>query len=288
VPVSSDDEKSDDEEDELLPWQRTLFNIVKEEEADDRAIHFVWDEMGANGKSWFARYLVGQFPERVCIVDHTSTRHTLLAVLESQERLNASGVAGIILIDIPRSVTLTPDFHITAETAKNGNFQSPLKPLQSKTMQCMLLHHPHVLVVTNEQPTEGTLSAMSGDRWNVLTIHPDTQEAVPDLLSEKLVHDITNKRYLSAKRAIAGIRALDADPNKAMVRACFVVDVAATAELAVRKDLFPAMQAKGFLLSPVNLGMLLTTVFAKEIADGIVKTKKGGKKGSRYSGLRII
>lgn len=271
-----------------MPWQKTIAELIVQDEADDRTIYYLWDTMGCSGKTWLARHLTEQYPERVLNIDYRSSRHATLAVLEAQERLNGSGFASIIIIDIPRALALTTEFFVAAETIKGGNFQSSLKPIQAKTMQCFLHYHPHVLVVTNEQPSKEALGMFTPDRWKVFTINPDTQEAVLDRQSEQQVQTITNDRYKAAMRAIAGNDALDADPNKTMVRECFVVDATATAELAVMADLLPVMEAAGFTLSHINLGMLLTAVFAKEIADGTVKTKKGGKKGSRYSGLRII
>ena len=68
---------------------------------------------------------------------------------------------------------------------------------------------------------------------------------------------------------------------------CFEVDADATDELSVRDHLHPVMKDAGYTKSHVCLGILLKRIFKQEINDATIKVKKGGKKGTRYIGLRI-
>eukprot|EP00966_Prymnesium_polylepis_P035708 829339-Prymnesium_polylepis.2 len=65
------------------------------------------------------------------------------------------------------------------------------------------------------------------------------------------------------------------------------MDASATAELGVQKDLLPVMERAGYDKSHISLGILLSRIFKKELSDGTVKVKRGGKKGTRYNGLKI-
>lgn len=271
---------------DLSPWQEYIEKRIQQPIADDRELLYVKGP-GSCGKTWMTRYVVDKYGDRVLVLDYSSARHALLAVCEEQERLNAMGKSAIIILDIPRSAKIDHEFYIVAETIKGANFQAPLKPVKGKTMQCKLDFPPCVLVFSNRTLAKSDLENLTADRWDIMSIHPDTQEAVSLKQAHRWIDEITEERYKEALQEIVDDQAEPADVNEEIVHECFEVDAGATAELIVSKDLLPVMWAAGYDKNNLCLGILLGRVFKKELQDGTVKVKKGGKKGSRYIGLKI-
>jgi hypothetical protein len=192
-------------EEELLPWQLSLDDIL-EAPADDRTLLHSWDGLGCSGKTWMTRYLEQKYGDRVLVVDYSSSRHALLHVCENQENLNAMNESAIVIFDIPRSAKVDHEFYVAAEKVKDGIFMAPLKPVKGKTMQCKLDHAPHVLVFSNTQPTKADLENLTADRWSIMTIDPDTFEMVKDIQCDDFIDEIIEERYKTQRDAVDGIK----------------------------------------------------------------------------------
>ena len=274
---------------DLSPWQEDLVKEVRAAIADERRLRHVWDNLGGSGKTFMTRFLEKMYPGRVIVLSYSSARHAMAEVVARQDEINALGMSAIIIFDIPRSAKTDNEFYEAAEICKGGFFQAPLKPMGMKqtTMQCKLIFHPHMLVFTNKRPTKKDLECLTADRWNVSTIHPNTSKLVADKQTHRWIDEITEKRYEDQMAAIDDIEGATDDPNEQMVRDCFEVDANATEELVVQKHLHPVMEATGYDKNHISLGILLARVFEKEMGDGTIKVKKGGKKGTRYIGLKI-
>ena len=271
---------------ELSPWQAYIEEKISRPTADDRELLYVKGSGGA-GMTWMTRHVMEKYGDRVLVVNYSSARHALFAVCEEQERLNAMGESAIIILDIPRSAKIDHEFYIAAETIKGAIFQSPLKPVKSKTVQCKLDLSPCVLVFSNLKLVKKDLENLTADRWDIMSIDPDSNEAVQLKQAQRWVDEITEERYKEARQEIDDDMALGDDPNEQKVRDCFEVDSDATDELVVQKDLHPVIQAAGYDKNHICLGVLLARVFKKEMKDGTVRRKQHGKKGTRYIGLKI-
>jgi hypothetical protein len=233
------------------------------------------------------RYVTKKYGDRVLVVDYSSSRHAWLAVCEEQDRLNAMGGSAIIILDIPRAAKIDHEFYIAAETIKGGIFQSPLKPVKGKTMQCTLEQSPAVCVFANKKLEKVDLANLTADRWSIMAIDPDSYKLVQLKQALRWIDEITEERYKEAREEIDDDMHLGDDPNEAIVHACFEVDANATAWLSVSKDLLPVMRGADYELSHLCLGILLARVFKQELKNGTVTRKQGGKAGTRYSGLKI-
>lgn len=279
------------QEADLFPWQKKMDEMVNAPVADDRKLDY-FKGPGDVGMTYMARYLKKKYGNRVLVITYSSSRHALLAVLEAQDELNAMDQSGIVILDIPRAAFLNGEFYIAAEIIKSGNFQSPLKPLKSKTLQCLLKYSPYVVVTANYELCKKDLMQLTADRWNIMAIDPDSLDLVEMKQAKRWIDEITEERYLKARQEIDDDQALPDDPFEQMVLDCFEVDAAATEELGVRDHLLPVMKAAGYSrpniqAEHVALGTLLARVFKAEIRAKTITIKKGGATGSRYIGLKI-
>jgi len=274
----------------LVPWQVDIDARVSEPVADDRDLLYVHGP-GAVGMTFMARYLKDTYGDRVIVLDSTSPRHALLAICEAQDRLNATGESAIIIFDQVRAQKLSTELFIIVETAKGGIFQSQLKPIQGKTLECKLDLPPHVLISSNQGLTKKDLENLTADRWNYMAIDPDTLELREMQCAIDWMLTITEDRYKLARKLIDGDKE-DEDkaggPNqlKELVRDCFEVDTDATDKLSVRDHLHPVMKDAGFDKSHHSLGIILNKTYKQELKDGTIKRGRDVS-GSHYIGLRI-
>ena len=271
---------------DLCPWQVDIDTHIARQYADDRDLLFIKGSGGA-GMTWMARYTKETYGDRVIVVDYSSARHALLAICEAQDRLNSTGESAIIIFDIVRAGKIDHEFYITAETAKGGLFTVPLKPIKGKSMECKLDHPPAMLVFTNQKMVKQDLENLTADRWNICAIDPRNDELRKMQQVYRWIDEITQARFETQCEEIDDDKKLGDDPNEQLVHDCFEVDADATDELSVRDRLHPVMEDAGYTKSHVCLGILLKRIFKQEINDATIKVKKGGKKGTRYIGLRI-
>lgn len=135
----------------LHPWQETL-NAKLILPAGDREIIFIVDSVGAQGKSWFAKYYMRH---------HEKTQLLSPAKKADMARF-VEETTRVFFFDCPRSKSsfLQYDF---LEELKNGYIFSPKYDSCSKEL-CEI---PHVVVMMNEHPD---MTRLSADRYSVTVL----------------------------------------------------------------------------------------------------------------------
>jgi hypothetical protein len=133
-------------------WQMDLWNLFQED-ADDRTINFVVDEIGNSGKSWFCRYCLTHLGDKVQYLGVGKVADLTHMIDESKS---------IFLFDVQREQMQFLQYQLL-EALKDKVILSPKYNSRLK----ILRHHPHVVVFSNEGPD---LTRMSGDRPNVIEL----------------------------------------------------------------------------------------------------------------------
>jgi hypothetical protein len=140
---------------ELLPlrqWQQDLYSKLILE-PDDREIIFVVDEIGNQGKSWFARYFCQLHKNAQIVVP--GKKADMAFIIDDDMKT--------YFFDCPRSKQgdfIQYDF---LEELKNGLIFSPKYESKLKFLQ----RKPHVVVLMNERPD---MTKLSGDRYCVTVL----------------------------------------------------------------------------------------------------------------------
>lgn len=134
---------------ELRRWQSVLEQRLSAD-PDDRSIQFVIDEVGGKGKSWFTRYMLTKFPEKVQVLSIGKRDDIAHAIDETKT---------IFLFDVPRTCMQFMQYPIL-EGLKNRMVFSPKYESAMKiiTSKC------HVVVFSNEDPDRNSMSA---DRYKI-------------------------------------------------------------------------------------------------------------------------
>jgi len=135
----------------LTEWQRNLEQSLKDDPPDDRSIIFYVDAIGGCGKSYFQRYMISKYPEKV----------QLLGVGKRDDVAHAVDVhASIFLFNVPRGGMDYMNYN-TLEMIKDRMVFSPKYDSQIKILD----KNPHVIVFCNEEPDT---SKMTPDRFIVI------------------------------------------------------------------------------------------------------------------------
>ena len=138
--------------DELYQWQRELRDILVDE-PDDRSINFVVDHDGANGKTYFVRWCLQQYPDQVQCLS-IGKRDDLAHSIDETKR--------IFFFDIPRRsmeyLQYTVLEKLKDQLIFSGKYESTTK---------VLPHPVHVVVMCNEDPD---ITAMTFDRYKFIEI----------------------------------------------------------------------------------------------------------------------
>lgn len=136
---------------EWKPWQQDILNLIKET-ADERSIHWVYEEKGNVGKSFLCRYIA-------------CTRNVIIADGKKDNifnQINAMIEGGlcpeIIILDIPRTSYEYINYG-AIESIKNGCIYSG----KYEGGTC-IFPPPHVICFANREPD---LLAVSADRWKI-------------------------------------------------------------------------------------------------------------------------
>lgn len=132
---------------DMRAWQQELKEMT-DQEADDRKVIFVVDQDGGSGKSWFARYMVSKWPDRVQVLG-PGKRDDLAHVVDVGKP--------VILFNVPRNGMQFLNYGFL-EALKDRMVLSPKYESQMKFLEAV----PHVVVLCNEMPDE---SAMTEDRY---------------------------------------------------------------------------------------------------------------------------
>ena len=137
---------------QLYEWQKNIVELI-EDEPDDRAIHWYWEETGNVGKSAMVRYL--------CI------RHDAIVVsgksadikYQIKQYVDKWGTGpDIVIYDIPRTAEHYVNYG-ALEEVKNGLFAS-----NKYESEMIIINPPHFLCFANFEPS---YSKVSQDRWEV-------------------------------------------------------------------------------------------------------------------------
>lgn len=141
----------------LVDWQRRLFKHLQGP-VDDREIIWVHDAAGCTGKSSFAKYCAVKLGAEV--FSWVSSKHAMHQVAKEADDCK------VFIFDLTRTkpeAMAKDDVYSCLEQIKNGYVRSMMYEGGKK-----LFLPPHVLVLANCKPT---FSAVSADRWNVITLN---------------------------------------------------------------------------------------------------------------------
>ena len=127
-------------EEQLYEWQRTILEMVTQQQAHDRHIYWYYDE-GDSGKSALAKLLVAvhgavMCEDRAVDIKHTVARHT-------EEK---GSCPNTVIFNLPRSAGNRLDF-VGLEQVKDANFAST-----KYTGKQIVMQPPHVLLFANQAP----------------------------------------------------------------------------------------------------------------------------------------
>lgn len=131
-------------------WQQDVLDMLKAP-ADPRQIIWIYDSKGARGKTYLAKYIVGEFGAYYCRGGKTAD----IAYSYNYEK--------IVLFDYTRDYEEYVNYGVL-EMFKDGmvvssKYESTLK----------MTNPPHVVVFSNFEPDR---SKMSADRWYVINLNP--------------------------------------------------------------------------------------------------------------------
>lgn len=132
----------------LYVWQAVLKDVLLAEPPNDRGILFYVDKEGGHGKTWFQRYMVTNYPDKVQILS-CGKRDDVAHAIDVHKT--------IFLFNIPRGGMEYFNYNII-EQLKDRMVFSPKYDSCTKVLN----QNPHVVVFTNEDPK---MDAMTEDRY---------------------------------------------------------------------------------------------------------------------------
>ena len=133
---------------EYRSWQQDVMNLIKTP-ADDRSIHWIWEETGGLGKSWLSRHIAafhggilmeGRYEDMAYDFNHHKAA----------------------IFDIPRRHGNLDHFYYMAEKLKDGMIFSSKYESRSK-----IFKSPHVIFFSNDPPPEGVWSEGKLKVWDM-------------------------------------------------------------------------------------------------------------------------
>lgn len=137
---------------DLRDWQRTLKDVLMEP-ADDRTVRFYVDVNGGSGKSWFSRWMVTNYADKVQLLGIGKRDDMCFAVEETKS---------IFLLNVPRGQMEFLQYAVL-EMLKDRVVTSNKYASRTK----FLYTQPHVVVFSNEEPDR---EKMSEDRYAVINL----------------------------------------------------------------------------------------------------------------------
>ena len=152
--------RKEEEFDSLKPWQEQLLKLI---ETSDREIIWVCGKTGAEGKSWFQKYLEHYYtPKRVFRSPIDKNKESILHSLSKK----TISLIDVFIFNIPRSFNVDDVPFTLLEDIKDGFAMSTKynsKSLQFKTPNIVILF-------SNTLPNKKKVSL---DRWNISQIMGD-------------------------------------------------------------------------------------------------------------------
>lgn len=155
-------------EDDFYEWQNELHKVFLEE-ADDRTIHWVFEDSGNVGKSAFCKYLCYKHKALICSGKASDMKYLIIKYKEKHGLY-----PNLILFDIPRTYNKYLNY-TGVEEIKNGCFASTKYECDT-----VIMNSPHIVIFANSPPDR---EAMSADRWRVRLIRrigDDLKLVIPD------------------------------------------------------------------------------------------------------------
>jgi len=134
-------------------WQERLAGMVAEEQGPPRTVQFVIDEVGNAGKSWFTRWAISNYPDKVQVMK-IGKRDDLAYAIDATK--------SVFLFDVPRNQMQFLQYSVL-EMMKDQLIFSPKYESGMK----ILTKIPLVVVFCNEDPDR---TAMTRDRYKVIRI----------------------------------------------------------------------------------------------------------------------
>lgn len=153
---------------ELRPWQKNIYDLVKNPptEDDDRTVHWIVDKEGNKGKSFFCMYSVINNPERTLVITATGSVRDISDIIRN-ECMEKKREPEVLLLDLSRTFEDRTSIYAMIETLKNGMITCT--KYKGATFAFV---PPHIVVFSNWLPQ---LNKLSMDRWNVMSLsgNPD-------------------------------------------------------------------------------------------------------------------
>lgn len=135
---------------ELRGWQLNLENQLINGETNDRDICFVVDPEGGKGKSWFQRYMLARYPDRVQTLA-VARRDDLAYTLDEEK--------DIFLLNVTRGAMEFISYPLLEQLKDRYVFSGKY---QSRTK--IWIKQPMIVIFSNEDPD---FSKMTSDRYNM-------------------------------------------------------------------------------------------------------------------------
>lgn len=147
----------------FLPWQKRIWYEIHKI-PDNRTIHWIYDEVGNNGKTQFMKYCGSAIRDKVMWLEPNGTVRDMLHVINYN--INSNGWRGnTFIINLARSATTSSDMpHVykLIENLKDGIiFSTKYEGGQ------LLMPSPHIIVLSNTMPD---IHRLSIDRWNITSM----------------------------------------------------------------------------------------------------------------------
>lgn len=137
---------------ELNGWQRNLHDELMEY-PDDRKIRFVVDFEGGKGKSWFQRYMVTKYPEKVQLLGIGKRDDMTFAIDETKM---------IFFINVPRGSMEFLQYTVLEQLKDRIVFST-----KYTTRTKVFPTNVHVVIFSNENPD---MTAMTNDRYVIIEL----------------------------------------------------------------------------------------------------------------------
>lgn len=176
---------------EWKPWQQGILDMI-DEKADDRTIHWIYDEQGNIGKTYLKGYLQAQ-GKAFC---PSVTKH-------SRNHRRGYDYEPIVIFDVPRSKqTHMQDIYHEMVQFKDGIIEN----------KCFL--SPHVIVFANFCPRKyfkNGIEIISLDRWSIIKINEECEEI--DGFKRKLEEQREEQEQVRKMPRIVEINAQSSEKN---------------------------------------------------------------------------
>lgn len=145
-------------------WQEECIQYA-EAKPKPRKIRVYVDRNGGSGKTWLKKYM--RWKTKACVVPHFEKPEDMAQMVMCKP------VANTYVVDIPRSITDRQKRGIWQgiESIKDGYCYDKRHKFRDRVFAT-----PNIIVFTNQMPE---LTALSGDRWDIIDITQPVPEALP-------------------------------------------------------------------------------------------------------------